>query len=94
MSSGWPRITPTPARLARGLAAVPGLTVEQPETNLVFFDTRATGLTADELAERLRAGRACCCRPMGQYRVRACTHLDVDADGVDEAVRAVAEALR
>ena len=31
--------------LARGLAQVPGLVVEEPETNLVFFDTGATGLT-------------------------------------------------
>ena len=29
--------------LARGLAQIPGLVVEEPETNLVFFDTRAPG---------------------------------------------------
>ena len=40
--------------LARGLAQIPGITVEEPETNLVFFDTSATGLTADELASKLR----------------------------------------
>ena len=34
--------------------ADPGLAVEDPETNLVFFDTRATGLTADALAGRVR----------------------------------------
>ncbi len=45
--------------LARGLAQVPGLVVEEPETNLVFFDTRGAGLTADALAERVRReGRA------------------------------------
>ena len=38
--------------LARGLAQIPGMTVEEPETNLVFFDTRGTGLTAEALAER------------------------------------------
>ena len=40
--------------LARGLAQIQGITVEEPETNLVFFDTEGTGLTADELAKRIR----------------------------------------
>src|SRR5579859_4179038 len=40
--------------MARGLSQVPGLAVEEPETNLVFFDTRGAGLTADALAGRLR----------------------------------------
>ena len=40
--------------LARGLAELPELVVEEPETNLVFFDTLGAGLTADELAERIR----------------------------------------
>ena len=40
--------------LARGLAQIPGIAVEEPETNLVFFDTSGTGLTADALAERAR----------------------------------------
>ena len=79
-------------RLARGLAAVPGLTVEEPETNLVFFDTQATGLTADELAERVRL-KGVLLSTTDRYRARACTHLDVDAAGVDAAVMAVAEAV-
>jgi threonine aldolase len=80
-------------RMARGLAAVPGLAVEEPETNLVFFDTRATGLTADELAERLRRAGVLL-STVDTYRARACTHLDVDAAGVDAAVVAVAEAVQ
>jgi threonine aldolase len=79
--------------LARGLAQVPGLVVEEPETNLVFFDSRATGLTADALAERLRQ-EGIWVSTVGTYRLRACTHLDVDAAGVAQAVRAVAQALR
>lgn len=78
--------------LARGLAQVPGLRVETPETNLVFFDTRETGLTADELALRLRR-TGISMSVVGTYRVRACTHLDVDADGIDAAVKAIAAAL-
>jgi threonine aldolase len=79
--------------LARGLSQVPGLAVEEPETNLVFFDTRGAGLTADELAGRLRQ-RGVSVSTVGPYRVRACTHLDVDADGIDLALQAIAPALR
>jgi threonine aldolase len=79
--------------LARGLAQVPGLLVEQPETNLVLFDTSGSGLTADALAERVRHAGVWV-STVGPYRVRACTHLDVDAAGVDFAVHAIAEALR
>jgi threonine aldolase len=79
--------------LARGLSQVPGLAVEAPETNLVFFDTRGAGLTADALAGRLRqAGISV--STVGPYRVRACAHLDVDAEGVALAVKAIAGTLR
>jgi threonine aldolase len=79
--------------LARGLAQVAGLVVEEPETNLVFFDTRGTGLTADALAGKVRR-EGLSISVVGPYRMRACTHLDVDAAGVESAVRTVAEALR
>jgi threonine aldolase len=79
--------------LARGLAQVQGLVVEEPETNLVFFDTRATGLTADALAERVRC-EGVWVSTVGAYRVRACTHLDVDAAGVASAVQAISHAVR
>jgi threonine aldolase len=79
--------------LARGLAQVAGLVVEEPETNLVFFDTSGTGLTADALAERARRDGVWV-STVGPYRVRACTHLDVDAAGVALAVEAIARAIR
>jgi threonine aldolase len=79
--------------LSRGLSQVPGLTVEEPETNMVFFDTGGVGLTADTLAERVRRSGVSV-STVGPYRVRACTHLDVDAEGVSHAVRAIAEAVQ
>ncbi len=79
--------------LARGLSQLPGLAVEDPETNLVFFDTRGTGLTADALAGRLRQS-GISVSTVGPYRVRACTHLDVDAAGIAEAVKAIADTMR
>jgi threonine aldolase len=79
--------------LARGLAQVPGLVVEDPETNLVFFDTQGTGQTADELAARARR-EGVWVSTVGPYRVRACTHLDVDAAGVALAVQVITRVAR
>jgi threonine aldolase len=78
--------------LARGLADIDGLTVEAPQTNLVFVDTTATGLSAAQLMARVRQDGVMI-GAMGTYRVRACTHLDVDRAGVEEAVAAVRRAL-
>ncbi len=78
--------------LARGLAQIEGIVVEQPETNLVFFDTAGTGLDADELAARLRA-HGVLISTMGRTRARACTHLDVDAEQVGLAITAVRAVL-
>lgn len=80
------------AALARGLAQIPGIVVEAPETNLVFFDVMGTGLTADALAARARA-LGVSVSVMGTYRVRACTHLDVNRAGIDIAVRAVGDCV-
>ena len=74
--------------LARGLAQIPGITVETPETNLVFFDTTATGQTADTLADRARQDGVML-STMGKHRVRACTHLDVDRAGIETAIAVI-----
>ena len=76
------------AALARGLAQIPGISVETPETNLVFFDVSGTGLTADALTAKLRRNGVSM-SVMGQYRVRACTHLDVNAAGIEDAISTV-----
>jgi threonine aldolase len=78
--------------LARGLAQIPGITVEEPETNLVFFDTSGTGLTADQLAERVRR-EGIMLSTMGGWRARACTHLDVDRTEVEMVVQVVRQVL-
>jgi threonine aldolase len=71
--------------LARGMAQIPGITVEMPETNLVFFDTEGTGMTADAFAGRLRVAGVLV-SASGKYRARACLHLDVTASQVNEAL--------
>jgi threonine aldolase len=74
------------------LAQIPGIVVEAAETNLVFFDTTGAGLTADELASRLRK-QGVMLSTMGRYRARACTHLDVDLAGVEMAVQVIRDAV-
>ena len=78
--------------LARGLAQIPGLAVQEPETNLVFFDTRGIGMTADELADKVRE-EGILISPMDFYLARVCTHLDVDAAGVETAVQVIRRVL-
>ena len=78
--------------LARGLAQINGITVEAPETNLVFFDTKQTGLTADELADRVRR-QGVMVSTVGRYRVRACTHLDVDSAGIETAIATIRDSV-
>ncbi len=77
--------------LARGLAQIEGVVVEEPDTNLVFFDIAGTGVAAEALQSRLLE-RGVAVSLLGG-RVRACTHLDVTAAMIPEAVAAVREAL-
>ncbi|HUD61749.1 MAG TPA: threonine aldolase family protein [Acetobacteraceae bacterium] len=71
--------------LARGMAQIPGITVEMPETNLVFFDTQGAGMTVDAFAGKLRR-EGVLVSTSGKYRGRACLHLDVSAAQVDDAL--------
>jgi threonine aldolase len=79
--------------LASGMAQIPSLTVEPPETNLVFFDTAGTGLTAAAFAARL-AGAGVLVSVVEGTRARACLHLDVGAAQVADAVAAMRTAAR
>ena len=77
------------------IAQSPGLSVkvDHVETNIVFFDVAGTGLSAAELAERLRA-RGVRIGAMGPHLMRALTHLDVDRAGVELAARCLADVVR
>lgn len=73
-------------RLAQGLAVIPGVAVQAPETNMVFFEVTGTGMSNGEFLEgMLQAGVR-----MGPVRgkIRAVTHLDVSRDDVEFAIRA------
>jgi len=72
-------------RLAEGLAGVPGLAIEAPQTNIVFADVGDTARAAGLLPFLKERGVLA----TGLYRLRFVTHLDVDAAGVDRAIAAV-----
>jgi threonine aldolase len=79
--------------LARGLAQIPGLGVELPQTNLVFFDTAGLGLEAEALSSRLRRETGVLISAMGRFRARACLHLDVSRADVDLALAAIRQVI-
>ena len=74
--------------LAQGLEGLAGVSVETPQTNIVFVDVAAPKSAG--LIERLRARGVLCA---GLYRLRFVTHLDVDADAIAQAVAVLRDEL-
>src|SRR3954453_2458461 len=70
--------------LARGLMQINGIEVQQPETNLVFFQPDGSGVSGEKMIERLRERGVLLAMMDG--RIRACTHLDVSAEMIEETV--------
>ena len=79
-------------RLAAGLAGIAGVRLDPAtvETNIVIFEV--VGLPSAELA-RLTEAAGVRLHAIAPTRLRAVTHLDVDADGIDRAIAAVGAAL-
>jgi threonine aldolase len=73
-------------RLAEGLAALPGVSLDPKtvETNIVFFDLTGP-LTAPVAVERMVA-RGVRMGALGARTIRAVTHLDVDAGQIERAL--------
>ncbi|HEY0330445.1 MAG TPA: threonine aldolase family protein [Rhodopseudomonas sp.] len=78
--------------LAAGLAQIPGVEVQSPDTNMVFFDPGGAGLSSDALVVALRRRGVLACVMGG--RIRACTHLDVSAAMISETLAAIGEILK
>jgi len=78
--------------LARGLAQIAGIEVQQPETNLVFFKPDGAGVSGNDMVSALR--RRGVLLAMMDGRIRACTHLDVTAEMVEEMVELVRQIVR
>ena len=78
--------------LARGLAQIEGIRVEEPQTNLVFIDITDTGMTVEALSGKVRR-QGVQFSGNGPYRARLCTHLDVSRAQVEEAIAVVRQAV-
>lgn len=91
----WPRLADDHVRarrLAEGLAALDGLQVVDPETNVVMVDVSETGRTpADLLGALAREGVGMV--PFGATRIRAVLHREVSDPDVERAIEAVARVL-
>ena len=81
-------------RLAQGIAQIDGLHIDplSVETNLVYFDAVAAGWNAERLAAALLA-RGVRVSTMGVRTLRAVTHLDIDASGIETALAALRDIL-
>ena len=66
--------------------------MQQPETNLVFFNPGGAGVNGEEMVEALRNRGVLLAMMDG--RIRACTHLDVTADMIEETLGLVREIAR
>lgn len=75
-------------RLAQGLQDLPGVSVEPPDTNILFVDL-APGKSQGAVDRLRQAGVLA----TGLYRLRLVTHLDVSSAQIDEAVRAMRAVL-
>jgi threonine aldolase len=77
-------------RLAYGLAEIRGvkLNLERVQTNIVIFDVSGTGLTGEDFAARTLVSHGVRFSVLGPTTVRAVTHLDIPADGIERALEA------
>ena len=78
--------------LARGLSQIAGIKVQEPETNLVFFAPDGTGISGEAMVNALRKRGVLLATMDG--RIRACTHLDVTRQMIDETVGHIREIVR
>jgi threonine aldolase len=78
--------------MAKGLAAIPGIQLDptKVQTNIVIFDVSGTGLPAAVISARLKE-RGVLINPIGASSMRLVTHYDVDREGCELALAALAE---
>jgi threonine aldolase len=79
--------------LARGLAAIPGITLDPDlvQTNIIIFDVSGTGLRGKVFSERLRE-RGVLANAIGPATLRMVTHFDVSEAMCLTAIEAAREA--
>ena len=82
-------------RLAQGLAAIDGLSIDlgRVQTNIVYFDLIRQTPYAEELAAKL-GSRGLRILSVGPNRLRAVTHFGVSAQDIDRALSILADTLK
>lgn len=77
--------------LAVSISSVEGVRIDPNsiDTNMVYFDISATGLSGAEFSKRLRERHDVRIGAMGPTLMRAVTHLDVSRQDIDIAIEAV-----
>jgi threonine aldolase len=82
-------------KLAQGLAEIKNLSIcpEEVQTNMLYFDTSASGRAASEVAAACRA-RKVLFFPMGKTSIRCVTHLDVSFEQIDRALQVICEVMK
>jgi threonine aldolase len=80
--------------LANGLSKIKGVAIDPKKvaTNIVIFDVRASGRTADDICSDLGKHRILC-GSSDKYAIRMVTHYDVDRAGIDRALAATSEVI-
>lgn len=78
--------------LARGLAEIPGLSIDPADvrTNLVFFDVTGKDLTTQTLCEKLNE-KGVRVLPLGPSRIRAVTHHPISGDDIQYVLKVFRE---
>lgn len=78
--------------LAEGFAAIPGIRVTEPQTNILVFDVEGTGRTGPEISAALKAG-GILINPINSVSMRAVTHFDVTREECLAAVAGLAKVV-
>jgi threonine aldolase len=81
--------------LAQGLSEIPGIKIDvgKVQSNILFLETSATGLTSFEISRRL-ATQGVLANGVTPATMRMVTHCDVDRAGCELALRALREVLK
>ena len=78
--------------LARDCDAMEGLRADAPDTNIVMIHLEREDLDEETVAADL-AARGIWILPAGTRRLRAVTHLDIDDEGIERSLHALAQVV-
>ncbi len=81
-------------RLAEALEELPGIEIDmrRVQTNIIIFTVKRQDLDALQLTVRLKESGVLVL-PISKDRIRAVTHLDVDSQGIDHAIKVFGQIL-